>query len=191
MITTTQNINIWGKGKLGIFLVGGGGSGGSGSFWRANKGGSSGFFKYKVIDLSDDSKISVSIEIGQGGSGSFYANGKSTTLSADSLQTITADGGGKNGGKGWSMGGGGDWIRGSFNGAGANGSGDILPNLCQNLQISPGNGGDGTSKGGGGGGGVVINGKKPLGQSSTGEGYGAGGNTLSNGSPGAALIMTC
>ena len=96
-LTTNKTATIYGKGTLGVFLVGGGGY-----EKKDQSAGSSGFFKYETVRL-DASQTSVVVIVGEGGTHSSI-DGGNTSVAVGEL-TVTARGGGGNNGLGWSMGG--------------------------------------------------------------------------------------
>ena len=61
LVDGDKTITVWANGTLGIFLVGGGGYGDQG-----NKAGSSGFFKYEMVQTGGKEKVNVKMTIGQG-----------------------------------------------------------------------------------------------------------------------------
>eukprot|EP00092_Neocalanus_flemingeri_P029001 GFUD01031484.1.p1 GENE.GFUD01031484.1~~GFUD01031484.1.p1 ORF type:complete len:682 (-),score=170.56 GFUD01031484.1:675-2681(-) len=111
LVDGDETFHIWADGTLGFFLIGGGGGGDKGG-----EGGSSGFFKYERVKAAVNGQTSVKISIGQGGSTS-GGNGTPTYVAVDGY-TIIANGGGGNGGQGWSEGGN-DSANGFYNGGGA------------------------------------------------------------------------
>ena len=96
------------------------------------------------------------------------------------------------GGKGWSKGGN-DSENGYYNGGGSNGSGEQIPSLCGNVNISYGAGGSSRNGEGGGGGGVIVGGTQPEKRSDMdGTGYGAGGAEMNHlGYPGVVVVIIC
>ena len=176
---------MWSNGNLGFFLIGGGGGGAQNS-----KAGSSGFFKYEVVKAAANRKQTVKIRIGQGGSPS-GSDGTPTSVDVDGY-IIRANGGGGNARPGWSEGGD-ESANGSYHGGGTNGSGEQLPSLCGDVNLSYGAGGMSDGADGGGGGGVIIGGRKPdIISDMDGEGYGAGGAEKDHaGYPGAVVVMVC
>jgi len=203
------------KGRLGIFVVGGGG------YACSSFGAGSGHFEYFVVNIEeDDTRIYVDIGNGghyhqqTGGSTIVYINyGKSNQVKYE------ADGGGCR--QGWSGGHGTNY--GGSNGAtrtnNCPGTGKSLPTLpSPGPSITPADGGPRypyevcdwnysycssysyswcsrndctTTNYGGGGGGVIVGGNQPSRGTTQGRGYGGGGGEWSrDGAAGVAVFVT-
>ena len=184
--------------KLGIFLIGGGGS----SYQEG--GGGSGYIKYASYTTNSQSEY-IYFYVGRGGCKGDENGHPSGVTFPDGTQFM-ADGGGGGGTDGdagcdgWSGGGGDDGGKGGSNGnngksgqygdRGGYGKHEGLPQM-KFMTLSPGAGGRGgsilsSSYDGGGGGGVLVYGAGPSIRRDgynreSGQGYGAGGSYGYNG----------
>ena len=172
---------------LAVFALGGGGGA------DRSSPGSSGFFKYAILDLSPGKK-QLNITIGDGGLDS--QDGLPTSLTIDSVLLFTADGGGGVGRPGWtgistSDGQGTGGTNGQY------GTGETLPEMCGGLGLQPGAAGHGSTDGRGAGGVLVGQVNSPIRKPAKrhdqdGEGYGAGGGEDNlPGYPGVLVLMLC
>jgi len=187
IVTSGKNLDLFipAGASLGVFAMGGGG-GADDSY-----SGSSGFFSYEVLPVEASGTYNVNVTIGRGGD---YADGTPTEVLIKNVGTVTARGGGKARGAGWS---GGSSEKGGWNGGSgdsqSNGSGEPLPTVCgEGVTLTAGPTGRYDSDGTGGGG-VIVNGQKPSQvYYRDGEGYGAGGGEDNyDGYDGIAVLMLC
>merc|ERR1719334_143838 len=190
-LSTNGLSSIFSECQLRVLAVGGGGYGSHG-------GGGSGYIHYYTQTLSD-SPTQISLRVGD--------CDEASTININTGNTLVAAAGQRDGGAGYSGGGGnGACEGGSDGGAGECGNGgsgtgeDVTSYILQNYQLSPGAGAQYHYSGGyywgGGGGGVLVNGAGPgveernnkeRAQWSDGQGYGGGG-TIYSGASGVIIV---